>query len=318
MSAIVMKMDTNVAVITTKNSKTILFLCVKPIIVLTFSCILFTIKLGGIMTIKEIKDLTKFLTDEDVDKIKNEIKSKEGVLKSQDMDEKEMTQVLNTLFAILVIEKSLETEIEGIEEIREELEKELMESYEIYDAHMAKYKNEEKKKKKKRWLLDFLLISDRVHSKKEGIGASNKMIASLQKELNTLKQQKSNENLKNAINDRDGDLYKEFCDIPGRCNDPRHRHHDHNHPEIDSRRADMRQAMEDRMRERGRNTPPRERSGVSSRENVSRTLDIGPSDYPKEENRAMKAVENQLKKEEYKKTDNPKSQDGPTPQSRGM
>ena len=54
------------------------------------------------MTIKEIKDLTKFLTDEDVDKIKNEIKSKESVLKSQDMDEKEMTQVLNTLFAIYI------------------------------------------------------------------------------------------------------------------------------------------------------------------------------------------------------------------------
>ena len=59
------------------------------------------------MTIKEIKDLTKFLTDKELEKIKEEIKSKESILKTQDVEEEEMGQVLNTLFAILVIEKTL-------------------------------------------------------------------------------------------------------------------------------------------------------------------------------------------------------------------
>ena len=118
------------------------------------------------MTISEIKNLTKFLTDEEAEKIKQEIKDKENVLKIQNMDEEEIGQVLNTLFAILVIEKTLELEIEGVEEIRADLEKELLEAYEIYDAYMIKYKKEEKKKKKN-WLLNFLLLSDKVHSKKE-------------------------------------------------------------------------------------------------------------------------------------------------------
>lgn len=175
------------------------------------------------MTIKEIKDLTKFLTDEEVDKIKKEIKSKENVLKSENMEEEEMVQVLNTLFAILVIEKTLESEIEGIEDLRAELEQELLESYEIYDSHMLKYKKEEKKKKK-RWLLDFLFLSDRIHSQKNGIGASNKAINKLKGELNALKQQKSNDNLKAMVRNRDA-RFKDFYRIPKECRNPHH-HHD--------------------------------------------------------------------------------------------
>lgn len=288
------------------------------------------------MTIKEIKDLTRFLTDEEVDKIKNEIKSKEDVLKSQDMDEKEMTQVLNTLFAILVIEKTLETEIEDIEEIREELEKELMESYEIYDAHMAKYKSEEKKKKKKRWLLDFLLLSDRVHTKKEGIGTSNKMIASLQKELNNLKQQKSNENLRNALRDRDSDLYRDFCDIPGKCNDPRHDHyHDHDHDhrgraDLDVRREARRNdrfaniAREREFREsidQGRNQEPRDRSGIPNKEDISRRINLVIENYELTRNIGESAVSVNRGETPYQgvnketsstKENNEKHQDSPT------
>ena len=77
------------------------------------------------MTISEIKNLTKFLTDNDIQKIKEEIKSKETVLKSGNLEEEEIIQVLNTLFSILVIEKTLELEIEDIEEIRDELQDEL-------------------------------------------------------------------------------------------------------------------------------------------------------------------------------------------------
>ena len=176
------------------------------------------------MTIKEIKDLTKFLTDEEVEKIKEEIKNKESVLKSENMDENEMGQVLNTLFAILVIEKTLESEIEGIEDIRAELEQELIESYEIYDSHMVKYKKEEKKKKKK-WLLDFLFLSDRVNVQKKNINASTATINRLQKELNTLKQQKSNENLRQVIRDRRGPRFDEFLRSPVECRHP-HRHRD--------------------------------------------------------------------------------------------
>ena len=73
------------------------------------------------MTINEIKELTRFLTEEEVNKIKEEIKNKEEILKGGNLDEEEMIQVLNTLFAIMVIEKTLESEIEGVEEIKEQL-----------------------------------------------------------------------------------------------------------------------------------------------------------------------------------------------------
>ena len=66
------------------------------------------------MSINEIKDLAKYLSDEEVEKIKKEIKDKENTLKGGSLDEEEMIQVLNTLFAVLVIEKALESEIEGI------------------------------------------------------------------------------------------------------------------------------------------------------------------------------------------------------------
>lgn len=176
------------------------------------------------MTISEIKKLTKYLTDEEVDKIKNEIKSKESVLKSENLDEEEMIQVLNTLFAILVIERTLETEIEDIDDIRDELEKELLESYEIYDTYMAKYKKEEKKQKKN-WLLNFLFLSDKIHSNKENLGISQKELAALKNELNNLRQQKSNENLAKVVKDKNGKVFGNFCDYPRKCNNPQH-HHD--------------------------------------------------------------------------------------------
>ena len=69
------------------------------------------------MTINEIKGLTKFLNDDDVENIKKQIKDKEVVLKSGKLDEEEMVQVLNSLFSILVIEKTLESQIEDVEEI---------------------------------------------------------------------------------------------------------------------------------------------------------------------------------------------------------
>ena len=50
------------------------------------------------MTISEIKDLAKHLSEEEVEKIKEEIKSKENILKGGKLDEEEMVQVLNTLY----------------------------------------------------------------------------------------------------------------------------------------------------------------------------------------------------------------------------
>lgn len=181
------------------------------------------------MTIKEIKNLTKFLTDEDLDKIKEEIKSKESILKTQDVPEEELGQVLNTLFAILVIEKTLEAEIEGVEEIRAELEQELLEEYEVYDNHMAKYKKEEKKKKKKNWLLDFLFMSEEMKARQDTIGASKKEVAAMQKELNALRQFKSNENLRNVMRDLHGPCYDAFCDCIHKCDNPFHDHDHHDH-----------------------------------------------------------------------------------------
>ena len=180
------------------------------------------------MTIKEIKDLTKFLTDKELEKIKEEIKSKESILKTQDVEEEEMGQVLNTLFAILVIEKTLENEIEGIEDIRAELEQELLEAYEIYDNHMARYKKEDKKKKKKNWLLDFLFMSEEMKNRKDAVGASKKEVAALQKELSKLRQMKSDENLKNIMHDRHGHDFDEFCKCWKECDNPFH-DHDHDH-----------------------------------------------------------------------------------------
>lgn len=187
------------------------------------------------MTISEIKNLTKFLNDDDIEKIKEEIKSKEVILKKDKMDDEEMTQVLNTLFAILVIEKTLESEIEGVEEIRAELEAELMESYQIYDSHMAKYKKEEKKKKKS-WLINFLLLSDRVNTQKNGIGASEKTITNLKNELNELKRQRSNENLKEVAKGRRGKTFEDFCKTPHDCHNPFHDHDRH----LENRRENKR------------------------------------------------------------------------------
>lgn len=176
------------------------------------------------MTIKEIKDLTRFLTDEEIEKIKEEIKSKEDILKKSDIDEEEYGRILNTLFAILVIEKTLESEIEGIEDIRSELEEELIESYQVYEVQMAKYKKEDKKKKKN-WLLNFLFLNDRISAQKRGIGVSNKTIAKLQNELNTLRQQKSDENLKSILKEKKGPKFDEFIKQPKECRNPHH-HHD--------------------------------------------------------------------------------------------
>lgn len=179
------------------------------------------------MTIKEIKDLTKFLTDEEVDKIKEEIKNKETTLKTENMEEEEMTKILNTLFAILVIEKTLENEIEDIENVRGELEQELLESYEMYDAHMALFKKREKKKKK-RWLLDFLFIGDKISKQRKGIESANKTIARLSKELDNARSQKSNENLRNVIRDRRGPHFDHFCLFPEKCRHPHHSHRGEN------------------------------------------------------------------------------------------
>lgn len=174
------------------------------------------------MTVTEIKNLTKYLTDEEVEDIKKEIKSKENILKSGNLDEEELGQVLNTLFAILVIEKTLEQQVEDIENIRSELEQELLEAYQMYDSYMEKSKADEKKKKKRRWLFDLLGISENIRERKTGIGAANKSISALQSEINTLKQQKSAENLKKVMRKENMDRRRDFCD----CVEKReHRNH---------------------------------------------------------------------------------------------
>lgn len=229
------------------------------------------------MTISEIKDLTKFLSEEEVEKIKKEIKSKEEILKSGKLDEEEMIQVLNTLFAILVIEKTLESEIEGVEEIREELEAELLEAYNIYDSYMDKSKSEEKKKKKRR-LLDFLFLSDNIHSKRESIGASKKTINALQKELNDLKQQRSDQNLRDIVNKHDHSKFDRFCEKPQECRNPRHNHSRdrhlnermRGHREFERARAAMERAQRQAAREAAREIRDRLRGngGESSRNNI--------------------------------------------------
>ena len=169
------------------------------------------------MTINEIKGLTKFLNDDDVENIKKQIKDKEVVLKSGKLDEEEMVQVLNSLFAILVIEKTLESQIEDVEEIRDQLENELLEAYEVYDSYMIKYKKEEKKKKKS-WLLQFLSLSDAIHDKKEKIGGANKAIKEMKNELDGIKQQKSDKNLNDVVH-KCGDHFAMFCEHPEHCKD---------------------------------------------------------------------------------------------------
>lgn len=172
------------------------------------------------MTINEIKGLTRFLSEEEVEKIKKQIKEKEDVLKGGNLDEEEMIQVLNTLFAVLVIEKTLESEIEGVEEIRDELEQELLECYEVYDAYLNKYKKEEKKKKKN-WLLHFLGLSEDISKKKKNINTTTATINKLQSELNTLKQQRSDENLSNVVSKQDKSLYDKFLECPHKNLHPR-------------------------------------------------------------------------------------------------
>ena len=164
------------------------------------------------MTVTEIKNLTKYLTDEEVEDIKKEIKSKETILKSGNLDEEELGQVLNTLFAILVIEKTLEQQVEEIEDIRAELEQELLEAYQTYDSYIERSKADEKKKKKRRWLLDLLGISENIRDRKNGIGMANSSISALQNELNTLKQQRSADNLKKVMRRENMDRRRDFCD----------------------------------------------------------------------------------------------------------
>lgn len=162
------------------------------------------------MTVTQIKDLTKFLSEEEVENIKKEIKEKENILKSGNLDEEELGNVLNTLFSILVIEKTLEQQVEGIEEIREELENELLEAYQTYDSYMERSQVDAKKKKKRRWLLEILGISEDIRNKKAGIGGANKSIEALKKELNSLKQQRSNENLKDIMKKENRGKRREF------------------------------------------------------------------------------------------------------------
>jgi len=198
------------------------------------------------MTLNEIKDLTRFLSEEEVEKIKKEIKSKEDILKSGSLDEEEMIQVLNTFFAILVIEKTLEKEIEGVEEIRGELEEELLEAYNFYDSYMEKTKKDEKKKKKRN-LLNFLFLSDHIHSRKEGIGMSNKTINRLQNELNQLKAQTSDQNLKSVVNNRrDRSRFDKFCDTPHNC---KHPHHHHRDPMMRERMNERRESIREARRQ---------------------------------------------------------------------
>ena len=173
------------------------------------------------MTISEVKNLTKFLSEEDIDNIKKEIKSKEQILKGGKLDEGERTQVLNTLFAILVIEKTLELEIEEVENIRAELEAELTESYMIYDSYLEKSKADAKKKKKRRWLLDLLGISEDIRSKKEGLGVTKSTLGAMQADLNNLKQQKSNENLRDIMDRKHPRGLDRFMDHVHDCENPR-------------------------------------------------------------------------------------------------
>lgn len=151
------------------------------------------------MTITEIKNLTKYLSEKDVNDIKEEIKSKETIIKSGNLGEEETMTVLNTLFAILVIEKALESEIEEVEGIRSELEEQLLEAYKIYDAYIERSKKDKKEKKKRRWLLHLLGLSEDIKNKKKDIGSSSKALNEMKEEVDKLKREKSDDRLKNTM-----------------------------------------------------------------------------------------------------------------------
>lgn len=202
------------------------------------------------MTINEIKNLTNYLSEEEVKEIKKEIKSKEDILKSGDIDEEELIQVLNTLFAILVIEKTLDSEIEDIENIKDELEEELLEAYQEYDDYMSRYKKDKKKKKKKNWLLHFLFLSDDIKNKKQNYGSATKTINSLKQELNELKQQKSDENLRKVVDREHRDFFDSFCDCPKECKHPHNHRHHHDSP-IEELEKSIKKAFSDEAIKRG-------------------------------------------------------------------
>ncbi len=174
------------------------------------------------MTIGEIKDLTRFLSEEEVEDIKKQIKDKENILKGGNLEEEDMVHVLNSLFAILVIEKTLESNIEEVEELRGQLEGELTEMYMVYDSYLAKFKQEDKKKKKRNWLLDFLFMSENIRSKKETIGVSKKTMDRMQRELTQLRQERNEERLKEIAQGNNREAFNRFCDCPDRQEHPGH------------------------------------------------------------------------------------------------
>lgn len=227
------------------------------------------------MTINEIKELAQKLKDADVEKIKAEIKSKESILKNNDLDEEELGEVLNTLFSILVIEQAFEDEVEGIEDMRAELEQELMESYEKYDKHMAKYKKEKKeeKKKKRRWLLDFFALSEDIRNKKETLGDSKKLISKMQNQINELKQQSSNENLEKACDHKHGEPFrdgmKEKCE---ECGNNLHEHKRHRDDIIEQVSRDLDKHKHDH--DRGPNPSINKTEHEPTRDTSS--VDFGP------------------------------------------
>ena len=89
-------------------------------------------------------------------------------------------------------------------------------------------KIEKENKKKRRWLLDLLFLSDNIRFKKENIGSANKTINKLQSELNQLKQQTNNNNLKQVVSKDNIGKFDKFCDCPHECEHP-HKHHDRSH-----------------------------------------------------------------------------------------
>lgn len=216
------------------------------------------------MTIDEIKGLVKFLTDEDIEEIKNQIKSKEKVLKEGKAEEEEMNKVLNALFAILVLEKTLELEIEDLDDIRQEIEEELLEAYQIYDSYMIKCKTEEKKKKK-RWLLDFLFMSENIHAKKQSLGASKKEIERLKRELDDARYQRRDDRLQDILKSKKD--REEFCKYPKECKNP---HHNHDR-ELQEKLARKRYERLCRDIDRALNTRP---NAIKYRENLLKNEEI--------------------------------------------
>lgn len=122
------------------------------------------------MTVCEIRNLTKYLNQQIAEEIKSKLQKEEMLLINSDYEEEEKIQILNTLYAILVLEKLLECEQEEIEESRLELEQELIESYEIYNLH----KNKRKKEKKKKRLMELWLLNEKNKNISRIIGGVNK------------------------------------------------------------------------------------------------------------------------------------------------